>query len=168
VTTTTAYLALGANLGDRAGTLDAARAELAARGIAIAACSRYYETEAVAPEPQPRYLNAVARVTTALAPAELLATCLEIERALGRVRPAGQVHAARTIDIDLLLYGDAVIDDPPTLIIPHPRMLERPFVRIPLADVAAPGLRHPTTADRLDHPGCPTDGSFTARLPDRR
>lgn len=153
--TTTAYLALGANLGDRAGTLDEARAQLAARGVAIAACSRYHETEAVAPDPQPRYLNAVARVTTTLAPAALLAACLAIERALGRVRPAGQVHAARTLDIDLLLYGDVVIDDPPTLIVPHPRMLERAFVLIPLAEVAAPGLRHPTTGERLDVPRSP-------------
>jgi len=149
---TTAYLALGANLGDRSATLDEARARLAARGVSIGACSRYYETEAVAPGPQPPYLNAVARVTTTLAADALLAACLEIERALGRVRPAGQVHAARTLDIDLLLYGDAVIDDPPALIVPHPRMLERPFVLIPLADVAAPGLRHPKTGKRLDEP----------------
>jgi 2-amino-4-hydroxy-6-hydroxymethyldihydropteridine diphosphokinase len=115
---TTAYLALGANLGDRSATLDEAR----------------------------------ARVTSTLAADALLAACLEIERALGRVRPAGQVHAARTLDIDLLLYGDAVIDDPPALIVPHPRMLERPFVLIPLADVAAPGLRHPKTGKRLDEP----------------
>jgi 2-amino-4-hydroxy-6-hydroxymethyldihydropteridine diphosphokinase len=151
----TAYLALGANLGDRAGALDAARAQLAARGVAIDACSRYHETEAVAPDPQPPYLNAVARVTTALGPAALLATCLEIERALGRVRPTGKVHAARTIDLDLLLYGEAVIDDPPTLIVPHPRMLERAFVLIPLAEVAAPGLRHPVTGERLDVPRAP-------------
>jgi 2-amino-4-hydroxy-6-hydroxymethyldihydropteridine diphosphokinase len=149
MTTTTAYLALGANLGDRAQALDRARAALAARGVSIDACSPYYETAAVTPDPQPAYLNAVARVTTTLPPAALMATCLEVERALGRVRPAGQHQAARTIDIDLLLYGDAVIDEPPDLVVPHPRMLERPFVLVPLADVAAPGLRHPLTREPL-------------------
>jgi 2-amino-4-hydroxy-6-hydroxymethyldihydropteridine diphosphokinase len=146
----TAYLALGANLGDRAATLARALTALAARGVAVQAASPHYETDAVAPDPQPRYLNAVARVTTALAPAALLAVCLDVERALGRVRPPGQVHAARTIDIDVLLYDDVIIDDPPTLIVPHPRMLQRPFVRIPLADVATPGLTHPITGERLD------------------
>jgi 2-amino-4-hydroxy-6-hydroxymethyldihydropteridine diphosphokinase len=146
----TAYLALGANLGARAETIGQALAALAARGVAIAAVSPNYETDAVAPEPQPPYLNAVARVTTALSPQALLAVCLDVERALGRVRPPGQVHAARTIDVDLLLYDDAVIDDPPALIVPHPRMLERAFVRMPLADVATPGLAHPITGDRLD------------------
>jgi len=60
------------------------------------------------------------------------------------------VHAARTIDIDLLLYGDALISEPPALIVPHPRLLERAFVRVPLADVALPGLVHPITGERLD------------------
>ena len=148
----TAYLALGANLGERAATIAQALAALAARGVVPEAVSPSYETEAVTPDPQPRYLNAVARVTTTLAPAALLAVCLEVESALGRVRPPGQVQAARTIDIDLLLYDDAVIDAPPALIVPHPRLLERAFVRIPLADVAAPGLTHPVTRDRLDRP----------------
>jgi 2-amino-4-hydroxy-6-hydroxymethyldihydropteridine diphosphokinase len=149
-TTATAYLALGANLGARASTIGQALAALTARGVEIAAVSPNYETDAVAPDPQPPYLNAVARVTTALSARELLDTCLEVERALGRVRPPGQVQAARTIDIDLLLYADAIIDEPPALIVPHPRMLERAFVRLPLADVAAPGLTHPITRDRLD------------------
>ncbi len=146
----TAYLGLGANLGARAVTLAQALSLLAARGVAVAATSPNYETEAVAPGPQPRYLNAAARVTTALSARELLAVCLDVERTLGRVRPPGQVHAARTIDIDLLLYDDAIVDDPPALIVPHPRLLERAFVRVPLADVAAPGLAHPITGERLD------------------
>jgi 7,8-dihydro-6-hydroxymethylpterin-pyrophosphokinase len=66
------------------------------------------------------------------------------------VRPPGQAKAARTIDIDLLLHGDAIIDDAPALVVPHPRLLERAFVRIPLADVAITGLRHPTTGEALD------------------
>ena len=116
----------------------------------IAARSPLYETDAVAPDPQPPYLNAAARVETALTARALLAACLDVERALGRVRPPGRPAAARTIDVDLLLYGDAVIDQPPDLVVPHPRLLERAFVRIPLADVALPGLVHPVTREPLD------------------
>jgi len=146
---TTAYLALGANLGDRQEAIARALAALAAAGVRVAARSPLYETDPVAPDPQPLYLNAAARVETALSARALLDTCLDVERALGRVRPADRPLAARVIDIDLLLYGDAVIDEP-DLVVPHPRLLDRPFVRIPLADVAAPGLRHPVTDDALD------------------
>ncbi len=147
---TRAYLALGANLGDRARTIAAALDRLGSAGVELQACSPLYETDAITPDPQPPYLNAVARVFTILDPHALLALCLQTEAALGRVRPPGQVQAARPIDIDLLLHGAAVIDDPPALIVPHPRLLERPFVRIPLADVAEPGLVHPVTGERLD------------------
>jgi 2-amino-4-hydroxy-6-hydroxymethyldihydropteridine diphosphokinase len=146
----TAYLAFGANLGDRAGAIRAALDRLAAAGVKPLACSPLYETDAVAPEPQPAYLNAVARVTTTLEPYALLALCLQTEAALGRVRPSDRPQAPRLIDIDLLLHGAAVIQDPPALIVPHARLLERPFVRIPLADVAEPGLVHPVTGERLD------------------
>jgi 2-amino-4-hydroxy-6-hydroxymethyldihydropteridine diphosphokinase len=146
---TTAYLALGANLGDRQEAIARALAALAAAGVGVAARSPLYETDPVAPDPQPLYLNAAARVETALSARALLATCLDVERALGRVRPTGQPVAARIIDIDLLLYDDRVINEP-DLVVPHPRLLERPFVRIPLADVAAPGLVHPLTRDPLD------------------
>ncbi len=95
-------------------------------------------------------MNAAARVETALPARALLALCLEVERALGRVRPPGQTAAARTIDVDLLLYDDRVIDESPDLVVPHPRLLERAFVRIPLADVALPGLVHPVTREALD------------------
>ncbi|HSS39473.1 MAG TPA: 2-amino-4-hydroxy-6-hydroxymethyldihydropteridine diphosphokinase [Polyangia bacterium] len=145
-----AYLAFGANLGDRAATIADAMARLTAAGAALRARSAIYETDAVAPEPQPPYLNAAARVETDLSPHALLAVCLNIEAALGRVRPAGRHHAPRLIDVDLLLVGDDVIDDPPLLILPHPRLLERPFVRIPLAEVAVPGLTHPVTGEPLD------------------
>jgi 2-amino-4-hydroxy-6-hydroxymethyldihydropteridine diphosphokinase len=145
-----AYLALGANLGDRRASIEGAAAALAAAGVRVAARSPVYETDAVTPDPQPPYLNAAVRVETALPARTLLDLCLNIERALGRLRPPGKTAAARVIDIDLLLHGDAVIDEPPTLIVPHPRLLERPFVRIPLADVALPGLVHPIARTPLD------------------
>jgi 2-amino-4-hydroxy-6-hydroxymethyldihydropteridine diphosphokinase len=163
-TTTTVYLALGSNLGDREAQLNQAAAALGGAGVAIAARSPIYETDAVADEPQPAYLNAVLRAETLLPARDLMALALRIERQLGRVRPPGRRKAARAIDIDLLLYGDAVIAQPagsdpaaaPELSVPHPGLLERPFVRIPLADVAAPGLRHPVTGQPLDSaPGSP-------------
>jgi len=147
---TVAYLGLGANLGDRRAAITRALDALNAAGVRIAARSPLYETDAVAPDPQPPYLNAAARVETALTARALLAACLEVERALGRLRPPGRPAAARTIDVDLLLYGDAVVDQPPDLVVPHPRLLERPFVRVPLADVALPGLVHPVTREPLD------------------
>jgi 2-amino-4-hydroxy-6-hydroxymethyldihydropteridine diphosphokinase len=147
---TVAYLGLGANLGDRRGTIERALDELAALGIRIAARSPFYETDPVAPDAQPLYLNAAVRIETGLTPRALLYLCLDVERALGRVRPPGRPAAARVIDIDLLLYADAVIDEAPALVLPHPRLLERAFVRIPLADVALPGLVHPLTRERLD------------------
>jgi 2-amino-4-hydroxy-6-hydroxymethyldihydropteridine diphosphokinase len=147
---TVAYLALGANLGDRRLAIARALDALEAAGVRVAARSSLYETDPVAPDPQPPYLNAAARVETALSARALLAACLDVERALGRVRPPGRPAAARTIDIDLLLHGDTVITEPPDLIVPHPRLLERPFVRIPLAEVALPGLLHPVTHAPLD------------------
>ena len=147
---TVAYLGLGANLGDRRAAIARALDALDAAGVRVAARSPLYETDAVAPDPQPHYLNAAARIETALTARALLAACLEVERALGRLRPPGRPAAARTIDVDLLLYGDAVVDQPPDLVVPHPRLLERPFVRIPLADVALPGLVHPVTREPLD------------------
>jgi 2-amino-4-hydroxy-6-hydroxymethyldihydropteridine diphosphokinase len=146
---TTIYLALGSNLGDRAALLAAACDDLAARGLSIAARSPVYRTDAVADHPQPPYLNQVLRARTHLSPRALLALCLEIERAHGRVRPADRPRAARTLDIDILLYGNRVIKDA-TLTIPHPAILARGFVRIPLAQVAVAGLRHPVTRERLD------------------
>jgi 2-amino-4-hydroxy-6-hydroxymethyldihydropteridine diphosphokinase len=147
---TTVYLALGSNLGDRAGAIARAIDLLATGGVTILARSPIYETDPVTPDPQPLYLNAVVRGETVLAAEALLALCLDVERALGRRRPAGRLQAAREIDVDLLLYGAAIIGAPPALVVPHPRLLERPFVRIPLADVAVPGLRHPLTRERLD------------------
>lgn len=147
--TTTAYLALGANLGDRLWGLRQAVAMLEAAGVRVVGRSPVFETVAVADEPQPDYLNAVIRVETERDARGLLTLGLEIERRLGRERPAGRSGAARTIDIDLLLFGDAVIGEA-DLRVPHPRLLERAFVRAPLAAVAQKDLRHPVSGDSLD------------------
>lgn len=147
---TVAYLAFGSNLGDRLGWLRAAGEALTrAPGIAAMVKSPVFETEPEAAVPQPLYLNAVARVETTLEARALLGLCLEVERGLGRERPPGVLQAPRTIDLDVLLFGDARIEEP-GLRIPHPRLLGRPFVRIPLALVAEPGLRHPVTGESLD------------------
>jgi 2-amino-4-hydroxy-6-hydroxymethyldihydropteridine diphosphokinase len=145
----TAYLALGSNLGDRLALLRAAVAGLEAGGARVVRSSAVYENAAVADEPQPPYLNAVVRVETGLPPGELLAMALAVESSLGRVRSAEKRWAARTVDIDLLLYGDQSVEAP-GLSLPHPRLMERAFVRVPLAEVAEPGLRHPLTGAPLD------------------
>ncbi len=144
------YLALGANLGDRRASLAAAVKALSrVVGIQVTGESRVYETVPEAHAAQPLYLNSVLRVETSLDARHLLEACLSIERDLGRVRPADGSKAARIIDIDVLLLDDQIIDEP-GLVVPHPALLRRPFVRIPLADVASPGLRHPKTGEALD------------------
>jgi 2-amino-4-hydroxy-6-hydroxymethyldihydropteridine diphosphokinase len=147
---TTAYLALGSNLGDRAQSIAGAIDRLGARGVTVRARSPLYETDPMTPDPQPLYLNAAARVETTLSARELLGVCLAIEGALGRVRPAAREQGPREIDVDLLLFGNAIIDEAPSLVVPHPRLRQRPFVRIPLADVATRGLAHPITHEPLD------------------
>ena len=145
-----AYVALGGNVGDRRGYLSAAAEALgSAARVALVARSPLYETEAVADEPQARYLNAVVRLETDLSARELLTLCLEIERSLGRARPSGRRRAPRTIDLDLLLHGSLVIDEP-GLRLPHPELVRRAFVRVPLARAASAGLRHPQTDEPLD------------------
>lgn len=146
----TGYLALGANLGDRRASLTAAVSALdKTEDIRVVAQSRVYETVPEGHAPQPLYLNSVVRVETSLDARRLLNLCLDIERVLGRVRPADGSKSARIIDIDLLLLGDQIINEP-GLLVPHPALLRRPFVRIPLADVACPGLRHPQSGEALD------------------
>lgn len=150
---TTIYLSLGSNLGDRAGALAAALDQLRARGILRqGVLSPVYETDADTPDIQPPYLNAVVRGATDLQPQVLLDACLRLEADLGRVRPPGRSKAARTLDIDILLYGDRgeKVVATPTLTIPHPALLDRPFVLVPLADVAVPGLVHPLSGISLD------------------
>ena len=132
---TRVFLGLGANTGDREKQLRAALLLLAAR-CRIVAVSSLYRSAAVVPEgeaPGPDYLNAVCEIETDLAPAGLLAFAKEIEHAIGR-RPSAR-WAARPIDIDLLLYGDEVIATP-DLTLPHPRIAERNFVLVPLAELA--------------------------------
>jgi 2-amino-4-hydroxy-6-hydroxymethyldihydropteridine diphosphokinase len=135
----TIYLALGSNIGDRETNLHTAIQSISAAGMPVLRESPVYETEPVGLTDQRWFLNMVVEAETALFPMQLLTRTGKIERALGRVRIAA--NGPRTIDIDILLYGNAVIRTP-RLEIPHPRMHERRFVLAPLADLA-PGLRHP-------------------------
>lgn len=147
-----AYLALGSNLGRREHYLEAAKGQLLDdAGIHSIRMSRVYETDPVgssdAPASGGQYLNAVAEVVTDMEAMDLLKLCLEVEARLGRVR--GRRNEARPIDLDLLLYGDAVLEsaatvDDPELVVPHPRMLERTFVLEPLMELAAVVI-HPVT-----------------------
>ena len=132
---TRAYVALGSNLGDREATLRRALAGLAATpGVERVVASALYETEPVGP-PQGLFLNAVAALDTTGDAFDLLARLRELERAAGRTRSAER-NAARTLDLDLLLFGAACIDTP-ELTVPHPRLHERAFVLVPLAELAA-------------------------------
>jgi 2-amino-4-hydroxy-6-hydroxymethyldihydropteridine diphosphokinase len=138
---TRAYVGLGANLGDREATIRAAVEALAGEdGIAVVAVSSLRETEPVGVGEQPQFLNGVAAVETTLSARDLLDRLLEIEQRFGRVRIPGE-HGPRTLDLDLLLYGDETIDEP-GLAVPHPRLHERRFVLEPLAELA-PGLLVP-------------------------
>jgi 2-amino-4-hydroxy-6-hydroxymethyldihydropteridine diphosphokinase len=131
--TVCAYLALGSNLGDRAGILLRAIKKLHEQpGIRVVRVSSVYETEPVGYVEQEAFLNMVVAVETELSPDELLNTALSVERELGRVRTIR--WGPRTIDVDLLLYGQASIQQE-NLIIPHPAMAERAFVLVPLLDV---------------------------------
>lgn len=136
----TAYVGVGSNLGDRREHIRRAVAALdAVEGVAVVRESHLYETEPVGRPPQPRFLNGAVEVECSTTPRELLAALHRIEAALGRTRPAPNMP--RTIDLDLLLWGDTVLDEP-GLTVPHPRMHERWFVLRPLADMA-PDVRHP-------------------------
>lgn len=149
----TAYIALGANLGDRVGTMrDAVRLLAAHPSIELTACSSTYDTAPVGPPDQPRYLNAAVAVRTTLGPREVLALLLDIERTLGRERSTTR-WTARTIDLDLILHGECVetSGDPSAggLAVPHPRFRERAFVLVPLAEIA-PAARDPVTGERVE------------------
>lgn len=128
------YIALGSNLGDRKATLDAALKDLDSDGdTRVVRCSSFHETRPVGgPADQPLFLNAVVEVETTLSPRELLDRLLQIEKRHGRERSTP--NGPRTLDLDLLLYGDRVVDEP-DLIVPHPRMWSREFVVRPLSEI---------------------------------
>jgi 2-amino-4-hydroxy-6-hydroxymethyldihydropteridine diphosphokinase len=132
-----ATIALGSNLGDRAGQLDRALERLGALpGTRLVARSRWHETEPMGgPAGQPRFLNGVVRLETDLGPRELLAALQRIELEAGRRRELEPRHGPRPLDLDLLGYADLRLDEP-ALQLPHPRMEERLFVLEPLAEIA--------------------------------
>jgi len=128
----TVYIGIGSNLGDRLKNINRAVDCLKAdKDITVEKISSIIETEPVG-SVGPRYLNAAVKITTELAPGKLLAVLQDIEKKLGRRRPFK--NAPRTIDLDILLYDDKLVDEP-DLKIPHPRMLEREFVMKPLSEI---------------------------------
>lgn len=139
------YLGLGSNCGDRLANLRSAARRLHAR-VTITQVSSVYETEPVGYAKQPWFLNAVMEGFTDLDPDALLQFSLDIERELGRVRPFP--NAPRTIDIDILLYGELNVALP-TLTIPHPRLTERGFTLCPLTEIA-PHLEHPISGEAME------------------
>ena len=138
----TAYLGLGSNLGDRQANLDRALAFLGQR-LRLDKVSSIYDSEPVGNIEQPRFLNLVCQATTNLLPTALLALAKGIEAKMGR---AGASGAPRIIDIDILFYGDQVIETP-ELVIPHPRLTKRAFVLAPLVEIA-PDLVHPVSGKK--------------------
>jgi 2-amino-4-hydroxy-6-hydroxymethyldihydropteridine diphosphokinase len=126
-------LGLGSNLGDKRANIAAAIGKLARGGVEVLARSHDYRTDPWGPVAQDWFVNACARIRTDLAPEALLALCLQVERELGRVR--GERYGPRAIDIDILTYEGIERDDP-ALTLPHPRLLERAFVLVPLLEVA--------------------------------
>lgn len=128
-----AWIAFGGNLGDREATFGRALERLAeCPGIDIRRGSAVYETPPLGPEGQENYWNAVLEIGTTLGPRELLSRCQGVEEELGRVR--AERWGARTVDLDLLLFGEEIREDP-DLTIPHPRLHERAFVLRPLAEL---------------------------------
>ncbi|GAC1376960.1 MAG: 2-amino-4-hydroxy-6-hydroxymethyldihydropteridine diphosphokinase [Hymenobacter sp.] len=130
---------LGSNLGDRAALLQQARAHLAATAGEVVAASALYETAAWGREDQPAFLNQALAIGTELPADELLTRCLAAEHAAGRERR--ERWGSRTLDVDILLYGHEIIDWP-GLAVPHPRLAERRFALVPLAEIGA-AVRHP-------------------------
>lgn len=155
---TRAFVGLGSNQGDSFALLEAARTALdSLPQTALIRCSRYYRTEPVGDAEQPEFLNAVAELETVLKPLALLRGMQRIEIELGRARDPDRRWGPRTIDLDLLLFGHAVVREQ-DLTVPHPRMGERAFVLEPLAELAPdleiPGLgRLSDLRARLDASG---------------
>lgn len=139
----TVYLSLGSNMGNRQGNLEKAL-DLLSQKLKLGPVSSLYDTEPVGNINQPRFLNLVCQVDTNLDPERLLALAKGIESKMGRTGKSG---APRPIDIDILFYGDRVINTP-ELVIPHPRLTERAFVLIPLAEIA-PDLVYPVSGQTV-------------------
>ena len=129
----TVYLGLGSNLGNRRKNLEKAIRLIQGPDIHIKKCSSIIETDPVGGPPQGKYLNAALKTETFLTPAKLLLTIQKIEKKLGRIRTV--VNGPRTIDIDILLYDELILNTP-HLTIPHPRMWQRDFVMRPLKEIA--------------------------------
>jgi 2-amino-4-hydroxy-6-hydroxymethyldihydropteridine diphosphokinase len=135
------YLSLGSNLGDRRANIERAFASLESTGVHVLRISSFYRTEPVGYKLQPWFLNCAAEAETELMPLQLLRRCQTIQRELGR-RP-GMRNGPRLIDIDILLYENAIIHSA-ELTIPHPRMAERRFVLVPLSEIAG-DAKHPVS-----------------------
>ena len=156
MTAVAAYVGLGANLGDPPAQLDTALHALSAQaGLQLLKCSRYWRSDAIGPQPQPDYCNAVCHVETRLGPEDLLNLLLDLEDAAGRTRE--QRWGPRVIDLDLL-HVDGVHRATTRLTLPHPQIARRPFVLLPLAEVAPalviPGVGNVSVlADACDRSG---------------
>ncbi len=142
---TACAIALGSNLGDSEQTIESALAHLEQiDGIRLGVRSQLYKTAPVGP-PQPDYINACALIHTTLSPEQVLQTLLATEASFGRIRRAR--WGPRTLDLDLLLYGNRIMDTP-KLTLPHPRMHERAFVLVPLAEIAS-NWQHPISQQTI-------------------
>lgn len=144
------FIGIGSNLPSPAGppraTAEAAAAALTRAGLRVRRRSRWYESPPVPPSDQPWYINGVVEIETDLEPAALLAVLHRIEAEFGRTRTVP--NAARPLDLDLIAYDDRVLDGADGVIVPHPRMHERAFVLLPLAELA-PDWRHPRTGEAI-------------------
>jgi 2-amino-4-hydroxy-6-hydroxymethyldihydropteridine diphosphokinase len=161
-----ALLALGGNVGDVPDTFNRAIAMLGdGADVRLLVCSSNYSTPPWGVTEQPGFINAALLVTTVLSPQELLARAQDVERRLGRDRSSGQRWGPRPLDIDLIAYDDIKLDTP-TLTLPHPRVFERAFVLVPLAEIAPErrisGVRIIDALAKVDQAGIEKLGSATS------